>query len=92
LFVEEVDAGANLNKEVESRIFSKVLLLANEIEEVALARVLQGQVDRSLVFETRVQAADVLVVQLLLDLYFSDQGFSDFARLDRTLLNLLNSY
>ncbi len=92
LLVQVVDARADLNEEVECRVLRQALLLPDKVEEVALAGVLERQVDGVLVVEGGVEPTHVLVVQLLLGLYLSDQRLLDLAALDRTLLDLLNGY
>ena len=75
LFVHVVDAGADLDEEVESHVLVEMLLLANQKEEIALACKLKSEVDGLLVFERGVETAQVFVVQVLLDGDFSDESF-----------------
>ena len=90
LLVQVVDAAADLNEEVERRVLGEELGLADEIEQVALARVLKRQVDRLLVTETGIEPADVLVVQLLLDADLPNQRLFDFTRGQGSLFDLLD--
>ena len=62
LFVHEVNTRADLNKKIKGCIFSKVLFLSDEIEEIALACILQGEVDCTLILEACVQSANVFVI------------------------------
>lgn len=83
-------ARADLNEEIECRVLAEVLLLPNEIEEVALARILEGQVNCVLVLEAGVQSANVLVIQLLLNSDFSNQRLFYLTARQRSFLNLLH--
>ena len=90
LLVKVVDSGANLNEEVESRVLTEILLLPNQVEQVPLRCILQGQVDRCLVLEASIQPTDVLVVQLLLYPNLPDQCFFYFAARKGRLFYLLD--
>lgn len=54
LLVHVVYARADLYEEVEGGILAQVLLLPDQVEQVALACVLQGQVNGIFVFETSI--------------------------------------
>ena len=62
-----------MDEEVKCSVLSQALFPANKIEQVAFAGVFQCEVDLLLVLEAREEAADVLVVQLLLDSNLPDQ-------------------
>ena len=70
--MHEVDAGADLDEEVEGGVLAQIPLFADEVEQVAFACVFQCQVDGVLVLEACVEAADVLVVELLLNSNFAN--------------------
>ena len=72
LLVHVINAGADLNEEVEGRVLAQVLLFANQVEQVAFACVLQRQEYRVFVLERSVQSTYVFVVQLFLNSYFSN--------------------
>ena len=79
LLMQVIDTAAYLDEKVEGRVFREELSLANQIEQVALTRVLQCEVDRVGVAEARVEPADVLVVQLLLNTDLPDESFFNLA-------------
>lgn len=78
LLVHVVNARTHLNEEVEGSILAQELLLSDQVEQVALAGILQGQVNRIFVLKTGIQTADVLVIELFLNSYFSYQCFFYF--------------
>ena len=90
LLVQVVDARAHLDEEVEGCVLAEVLFSADEIEEVTLHCVFQRQINRFLVFKACVETAYILVIQLLLDAYLSDEGFFDLVAVKTTLLDLLD--
>lgn len=79
LLVHVVNATADLNEEVKRHIFLETLFLSDQIEQIAFVAILQGQVNGFFVFEAGVKAADVVVVQLLLNTYFSRNCFLNFS-------------
>ena len=72
LLVQVIDTAAYLDEEVEGSILGEELGLADQVEQVTLAGILQSEVDRGRVAETRIEPADVFVVELLLDAYLPD--------------------
>lgn len=90
LLVQIVDTAANLDEEVEGRVLREELGLADEVEQITFARILQREVDGGLVTEARVEPADVLVVQLLLDSNLPNQRFFDFAGRQGGFFDLLD--
>lgn len=75
--VEKVDTSNSLNKEKEGFILCELthlLAVADDVKQIALLHILQDQVDVILVFQGGVQAHDVLVLQLFVDLDFAAQG------------------
>ena len=79
LLMQIVNARANLNEEVEGCVLAQILFFTNEIKQVALGGVLECQVNGRFVFETRVEATNIFVIQLFLDSNLADQRFFDFA-------------
>ena len=66
-----------MDEEVKCSVLNHALFPTNKMEQVAFADVFQGEVDLLLVLEPCEKAADVLVVQLLLDAYLPNQGLFD---------------
>ena len=79
LLVHEVDARANLNEEIKRRVFAQVLFFPDQVKQVSFGRVLESQVNRCAILKTRKQAADVLVIQLLLYPDFTNERLLNFA-------------
>ena len=92
LLVHEVYARTYLDEEVKSRVLGQALFLADQVEQIALARVLERQVDDLLVLEAGEKAADVLVVQLLLDPDLPNQRLLDLAARQRRLDDLFDRH
>jgi hypothetical protein len=67
-----VNTWADLDEKVESSVLAQVLFFSDQIEQVALWGILQGEVDGFFIFEACVKSANVLVVQLFLNTNFSD--------------------
>lgn len=79
LFVHVIDTRADLNEKVKSCVFTQVFLFSNQVEQITLACVLKSKVNGFFVLETRIESTDILMVELLLDSYFSNQSLLDFA-------------
>lgn len=68
-----VDTRAYLNEEIEGCVFREVLFFPNQIKQVAFAGVFKSKIDRLFIFKAGIQAADVFMVQLLLNSDFANQ-------------------
>ena len=69
VFVKEVNPGHSLNEEIKCLILRKpARLVANDVEQIALLRILQNQVNKVLVLQRGVAPHNVRVLQFLLNL------------------------
>ena len=91
IFVQEINTGNGLNKEIESFIFSQHSFLADYIKQVALLNVLKYKVNILFVFKAREKTDNIDMFQFLLDLNFSIQRFLHFRSLDSCFIQLLDS-
>jgi len=78
LFVHIVNTWTHLNKEIECRIFAQILLSSDEVKQVAFAGIFEGQIDCVSIFKGRIKPTDVLVIELLLNSYLTNEGFFNF--------------
>ena len=91
LLVQIIDSGTNLDEEIEGCILAQELLLTDEVEQIALGSIFECQVNGCFILEARVEPADVLVIELFLDPYLSNEGFFDLTGRKGGLFNLLYS-
>ena len=69
--MHEVNPRADLNEKVESCVFTEKLFLAYQIKQITLTGIFKSKHDGISVFEGCVETANILVVHLFLNSYFS---------------------
>ena len=92
LFVHVVDARAHLNKEIKGSILAEKLFFSYKVKEVALTGILERQINSIFILKGRIQPANILMIQLLLNPYFSYQSFFYFIRRQTGFLYLFHCY
>jgi hypothetical protein len=92
LLVKIVNSRTDLNEKVKCSVFAQKLFLSDQVEQVTFWRIFQSKIDCGFVFERSVQTTNVLVVQLLLNSNFTNQGFFNLTAGERCFFNLLYGY
>ena len=77
MFMQKVNTCSCLHEIVKSFIFLKVRLLLNKLEQISSADVLHYEVDEVLVFQTRIEASDILMLKFFMDIDFSKQRIAN---------------
>ena len=78
LLMHVVNARANLNEEVKSRVLWEILFFPNQIKQISFACVLKSKIDSLFVFKACVKTTDVFVVELLLNSDFTNKSLLYF--------------
>jgi len=62
LLMHVINTRAHLNEKVKSSVFAKILLFSNQIEEIALASVLERKINGLFVLKTSIESTNVFVI------------------------------
>ena len=90
LFMHVVNATANLNKKVESGVFTQEFFFPYQVEKVAFTRIFQSKIDSLFIFKTCIETTNIFMVQLFLYPDFSDESFLYFITRQTLFLYFLN--